>query len=762
MNNPRPLILHISWFIAIALLTCYLFLQLDVVTDIKQFMPVDREGSTFHTLQSEVIGGSESSSMLVNIYGAHTEELVRLSRGLSTDISIAGKDAVIRNGESGFNTSVKGILEKHRFLLVDTDWTVKGLKRAFESRLSELRQGQGPLIGQSIKSDPYLSLKKYFNSLSRPTSLDENYPVWYNKEIGAILRVDFRSSDVDLDAIEAAQSSLRDKFQDLSPASSARLEITGPGAIAVSTRAEIQSVTHKISLAVPLLLLLVFWVAYRSVYLVWFPAIPLLSGALVGLVITQMLFSSVHGVVIAFGITMLGVALDYPVHLFSHKYTGEALSTTARRIWPVLRMGGLTSALAFLVLLFSGFEGLSQLAIYSSSGLITALVLTRYFLPHVINAEKVTPRISSSEQTLSPFSASVILISIIFVVVFPWLLRDIYWNDSVDAVSPVSPEWKEQDARLRNAIGGIEVSDIFVLESTDLDRLLISTEKLSRQLNDLVKEGVVTSILPVTDFLPSTAKQQVRQDKIPRSEELQKRVNQAVENMPFKAQAFQAFVQQAAKAKRQNLVTYDDIIQTPVRQFIRQGLIETQKGWLSVIRISGLSSRDSFSHWLNNNSAVSQYHVNTKEQVSGLFELYRHRTLSGVYLVLTVLAIVVFVHSKSFITSLRVIAPVFIGVVAGLAAGLLWGDGLNIFHLMAIFLVIGMGLDYSLFFNHGRGSSTVFSRSFHAVSVSAITTIALFLFLAFSAIPVLSAMGVVIVAGILISFTSAWMVSRIG
>ncbi|MDR9435516.1 MAG: MMPL family transporter [Thiohalophilus sp.] len=762
MNNTRSPVLHAIWLIAISLLLAYLILHMEVITDIKQFMPVDKEDGTFHALQSEILTGHESTSMLLNIHGANAERLVKLSRALREEVSFTEKNAMIRNGEGSFDTTGIEILEENRFLLVDTDWSVEGLKRAFQSRLFELRQGQGPVIGQSIKSDPYLSVKKYFELIKRPTSLDENYPVWYAEGIGAILRVDFGTSNIDLDTIERVQSTLRSKFQELSPTTSAKLEITGPGAIAVATRAEIQSVTHKLSLAIPLLLLLVFWVAYQSVYLIWFSVIPLITGALVGLVITQLIFTSIHGVVIAFGITMLGVALDYPVHLFSHKYKDEQLLTTAKRIWPVLRLGGLTSAIAFLVLLFSGFEGLSQLAVYAFSGLIIALLLTRYFLPHVVSSDKVKPRVYVNGEVIPPFSASVILVLIVLVVLFPWMQSDVYWNDSVDAVSPVSPEWKEQDARLRNVIGGIEVSDVFVLADTDLDRLLISTEQLSRQLNELVTEGVVKSVLPVTDFLPSSEQQQARQDKIPQSKELNDHVRRAVENMPFKASAFKEFVRQAERTKQQDFISYDEILRTPARPFVRQGLIEAQGRWLSVIRISGLSAPDRLMHWLDENPDVSQYHVNIKDQVSDLFALYRNRTLSGVYFVLAILAAVVFLHSKKITTSLRVISPVVIGVAGGLAAGLLWGEGLNIFHLMAVFLVIGMGLDYSLFFNHGRGKSAVFARSLHAVSVSAVTTVTLFLFLAFSAIPVLSAMGGVIVAGVFISFMTAWMISRIG
>ncbi|TDY02918.1 MMPL family transporter [Thiohalophilus thiocyanatoxydans] len=759
MNKTKPIIFHVIWFAAVTLLSIYLVFNLHTITDIKQFIPADKEDSTFHTLQSELLSRSESSSILLNIHGANAEELVRLSRGLRAEFTETDSNVILQNGEESFDTTGIEILNEKRFLLVDTDWSVEGLKQALKQRISDLRHGQGPVIGQLIKSDPYLSVKKYFQSIERPTTLDKQYPVWYAHDTGAILRVDFRNEDVDLDTIEQTQEILNSIFQELSPPESARLEMTGPGAIAVATREEIRTVTQRLSWVVPLLLLLVFWIAYRSVFLAWYAGIPLVTGALVALVVTQVVFANVHGVVIAFGITMLGVALDYPVHLFSHKYPDEALRTSASRIWPVLRLGGFSSAGAFLVLLFSGFEGLSQLGVYAGSGLITALLVTRYFLPVLTNMGNVKPRLFVLHQNMPMSYTIIILMLIVISVLVPWIQRDIHWNDSVDALSPVSQEKKKQDAKLRDIIGGMEVSDIFVLEDADLNRLLVSTEQLSENLSDLVNEGIVSAVFPVTDFLPSATKQKARQKAIPQSQELQQRVRYSVENTPFNKSAFQEFIELAEKAKQQDIISYEEILRSPAGPIVRQGLIKTGDSWLSVVRVSGLSSPERFTDWLDENPNVKKYHINIREQVSNLFGKYRERTLSGVILVLIILAVIVFVYCRNFITSLRLISPVFIGVAGGLAAGLLVGQGLNIFHLMAVFLVIGMGFDYSLFFNHGRGNKDVFSRSFHAISISAVTTVTLFIFLALSPIPVLSAMGSVIVAGILLSFASAWLVA---
>ena len=82
----------------------------------------------------------------------------------------------------------------------------------------------------------------------------------------------------------------------------------------------------------------------------------------------MLLFGSLHGITLAFGMTLLGVAVDYPLHLFSHLRDDETPQSTLRRVWPTLRLGVLTTALGYLAMVFSDFDGLRQLAVFAIGG----------------------------------------------------------------------------------------------------------------------------------------------------------------------------------------------------------------------------------------------------------------------------------------------------------------------------------------------------------------------------------------------------------
>jgi predicted exporter len=84
---------------------------------------------------------------------------------------------------------------------------------------------------------------------------------------------------------------------------------------------------------------------------------------------------------------------------------------------------------------------------------------------------------------------------------------------------------------------------------------------------------------------------------------------------------------------------------------------------------------------------------------------------------------------------------------------------LTIFHLVALMLVVGIGIDYSLFFSRQEASTEDSRRTFHALAVCALSTSSVFAILASSAIPVLNAIGLTTAIGVIVSFLAAMVLS---
>jgi predicted exporter len=88
------------------------------------------------------------------------------------------------------------------------------------------------------------------------------------------------------------------------------------------------------------------------------------------------------------------------------------------------------------------------------------------------------------------------------------------------------------------------------------------------------------------------------------------------------------------------------------------------------------------------------------------------------------------------------------------------GVELNLFHLVALVLAAGLGLDYALFFEHAGDDRAEQLRTLHAVIVCSLTTLLVFALLALSSIPVLRAIGSTVALGVVANFVLALLIAR--
>ena len=87
----------------------------------------------------------------------------------------------------------------------------------------------------------------------------------------------------------------------------------------------------------------------------------------------------------------------------------------------------------------------------------------------------------------------------------------------------------------------------------------------------------------------------------------------------------------------------------------------------------------------------------------------------------------------------------------------LTNNTLNLFHIMAMFLVLGLGMDYSIFVKEMREKLSI---THHSIFLSAITSILSFGLLAISSIPVVSAFGLTLLIGNLSNLVGAFIFSN--
>lgn len=750
----------LMWFAGIGLMLAFLASQLHLVSDIKQFMPTARHDPQLQTLMDELQSGPAATTLMLNIYGADAVQLSSLSKQLHQHLST--QSLAIRkvyNGEVVQEWQALDVLFPYRYLLNDqANWSVAGIRRTFEQRVKDLQLGGGAFLSNYIVTDPQLQFLQYLRRLSDVAGPAMRHGVWFDPEgKSALLLVRVNSESLDLDVMQNVVADIHQTFATIAVGSTAQLEIVGPGMMAVATRSAIHQVTHQLTVIMVVLLVGVFMVAYRSLRLLWLIGVPLLSAVLAALVMTQILFGEVHGIVIILGVTTLGVCVDYPIYLFSHLHSSETPHASMSRIWPTLRMGGIIMVLAFLALLGSGFTGLNQLAVFTACGLVMALLVTRYLMVYLVAPEWINPRLWWVDIRLSKqqqfFSVGLLLL----ILLSSMLFADVFWERSAEAISPVPAAVRERDRTLRHALGVAEISHVFMLSGNDLELVLQSTEAVDRELSQARDAGIISGWWSAAQILPSKQMQQYRQAELPAVATLSQNIKEALDGLPFRRAALSPWLDAVVVSRDMQPIGYEKIMSTPLSEVLPQRLFRHDEQWISLIRVAGIRSDADLLGWLEGHPVVKTTHVQIKQATARLLTEYRSATFARLIIIVIILASIVLLWSRSFLRTGRILLPVAIGIVTGLAVPLWLGNAINVFHLISLLLVMGIGLNYSLFLNQMGGDKRERGMRLHAISISAVTNSAAFAIIAFSSVPVLAAIGQTVSAGILMCFLLAWL-----
>jgi predicted exporter len=362
--------------------------RLELSGDLRKFMPEARTPAQ-KLLIDELGEGPGSRLLLIGLSGADAQALAAQSQAMRERLAADPQFTLVSNGSDASLEDFPAELRVYRYLLsptLDTQaYDSAFLRAALQDRLQDLGSPAAALVEPLLPSDPTLETLALAQAWEPDHAPQRLHEVWFDPAgREALLVAQTVAAGFDPTGQRSAIDAVQRAFADARGDSGARLTLTGPGAFSVEiggrTAREAQLIVGIGSVG----LVLLFLLAYRSVRILLLGALPLASAGLAGLGAVAVLFDSMHGITLAFGFTLIGVAQDYPVHLFSHQRRGVAPGDSARALWPTLATGVASTCIAYLTFFVSGVEGLRQLAVFTIVGLVTAALCTRYLLPPLL------------------------------------------------------------------------------------------------------------------------------------------------------------------------------------------------------------------------------------------------------------------------------------------------------------------------------------------------------------------------------------------
>lgn len=762
----------VLWLVFVA--TCVFVISRTTFTaDMSAFLP-RLPTPTQQIMIEQLRDGVVSRLILVGVDGAPAPGLAQISKGMAAQLRGDDNLVTVNNGERiGLEKDFE-LLWRNRYLLSDAvtpqRFTAQGLHDSLSGYLDLLGTPMSGMAQRVLPNDPsgeLIHLLEQLEGQSHPAMQDD---VWFSRDgTRAMLLVQTRDSGSDINAQERVMHHIQASFDAATKRlqiTDARVRMTGPGVFSVQSRDSIREDAWRFSLIATLLVASMLLWLYRSPRVLVLGLLPVLSGALAGVVAVSLGFGSVHGITLAFGVTLIGAGVDYAIYLFTQIEQNSTPQSTLQRIWPTLRLGVLTSICGFSAMLFSGFTGLAQIGLFSIAGLLVAVSTTRWVLPQLLPAGfAVHPptrlsRVVMAAVRHAPRARVVLAILIVAALSLLLVKRDGLWNDSLASMSPVSRELQALDQQLRNDMGAPDVRYMLMLNANNQEGVLQRGEDIAAILHKQVQEGTLQGF--DTPPLPSQRAQLARQAALPDTATLRANMKKAMLDLPFRSGLFSAFPQQIVLAKQQLLLDRAALHGSNLGLKLDSFLLQRDSGWVLMLPLRGVQDAGRIKQAIRHETATPFILLDMKHESEQMFHDYRQE--ASKYSLLGALAIItlLFVNLRSARRVFDVSLPLIAAVIVVTAYLVLTGQALSIFHLIGLLLVVSVGSNYALFFDHRCVSVQDRERTMTSLLFANASTVLVFGLLSFSQSPVLNAIGFTVAVGALLSLIfSAILIVRI-
>ncbi len=510
---------------------------------------------------------------------------------------------------------------------------------------------------------------------------------------------------------------------------------------------------------------------FRSLKQLFLLVTTVFIGLLTAVSISQIFFD-LHVITMAFGASLIGICVDYAFHYFS-EYRLRSASWSSwkglQNIFPGIFLGWFTSVLAFGSLSLTPMPALKQMSLFTCLGLTGAFLTVVCVYPPLFRVAPV-PDVSESFRTASFWNPAFYLVdgllgfwnfrknnpvlrvarwssgailAILIISGLPFL----QFNDHIKNLDPV-PEWLIQNDRYIQRAAGLHDTGRYVLLQSDTRQsLLKKQEAVQNVLNTLRKNNVYEQSWSLYPFLPSIQRQKHDRSLL-KTTILSNR--EKVRSM-LKEHGHK-------KSTIKNLFTELDRANPPML---------TPKKWKNHPASFGLSQlwlgerNKRFSSLIILQNIRNESRLKRKiEQFQGVFFRNRARkfnqllldyrqlamNLTGIaYLVITLLLL----FRYGFLQAMLTILPAAGGSLFAIALLSISGVTLNMMHLLALLLLLGMGIDYAVFLAETHRMKKSVRPSILALVLSALTTVLSFGCLAFSPSRVIQSIGSMVFPGIL-------------
>ena len=264
---------------------------------------------------------------------------------------------------------------------LDSLFTPQAIRTALErDKLILSTPGTGAFV-TAIQHDP-LGLVQIKNLQSQITNETRTYAFLESPYGGT----ETQHNAALIDSLNAQISNIQTQFPEL------KIRLIGAPVIAVGNARRIKTDTLlciALSLVLIIALLAYAFPRRKDIFLIM---LAVSFGWLTGMAALRLVTPMVSAVVIGIGSVLIGIAVNYPLHLLVHQRYTTSVRQTLDEVLSPLVVGNITTVAAFLALVPLHATALRHLGVFAASMLVGTILFCVFILPHLMSAEPTPVR----------------------------------------------------------------------------------------------------------------------------------------------------------------------------------------------------------------------------------------------------------------------------------------------------------------------------------------------------------------------------------
>ena len=534
-----------------------------------------------------------------------------------------------------------------------------------------------------------------------------------------------------------------------------RVELIQAGVILHAANASAQASGEVSTIGIGSLLgiILLMWFAFHSFKPISLILLSIGIGSLGALSVCWMLFGHIHLMTLVFGASLIGVAQDYGIYFLCNRLAAdEKLDSPAllKRLLPGLGLTLLAAVIGYMGLALTPFPGLRQMAVFSALGLVFAWLTVACWFPALIGGRTLKSgglvRVYGAALRRWPvlrLNRATLVAAVVFVLAAGYGISRLGVNDDIRLLQNPPKHLIADQIKLSKLLDAPTPVQYFLVRGDSAETVLRREEALKARLDTLIAAKRISGYQAISNWAPSANTQAARRALIEAKlladgGPLQGIAAQAGEDARWIAATRDGLLAAGAP------LTLDDFLKSPASEPWRHlWLGQTEGVYASIVALRGLSSAAVPQVLLAAEGLDGVQWVDKVAEISsvlGRYRAYMSWVVLGAYVVVFAL---LFPRYRG--RTWRVLAPTALASIATLALLGFASQNLQLFHVLALMLLLGVGVDYGIFMQEhpDRRDHTPWL----AVGMSAANTILSFGLLGLSSTPALQAFGLTMLLG---------------